>query len=201
MAGRGVVRGGGLGLGDHLRGRHAGELGDLVEQRPAERAPVGRVGEHDALRRGALGLHDAVDHVGEQRAEQRRDRVRGAAEHDRGRVAEAALELAADPVRAAHRAPARRVARHHGAVLADVHHRRGDHRPVPEGEHLHPRRVRDRRRDERRAEVHAQAVRHPRLLRWALSTWELDAGAPARHRLLADLPQHIGVWSSGHFPP
>ena len=161
VAGRRVVGRGRLRLGDHPYLREARELRDLLEQLAPVGAPVGGVGEHDVRRRGALGLGDLRDGLGEQRGEQRRHRVRGAAEHDGRGVAEAALELAADPVGVAHRPAVRGLARDERAVVAGVDHRRRDDGAVAEGEHLHPGPSGDRGRDEGRAEVHPQAV-HPR---------------------------------------
>ena len=158
VPGRGVVGGGRLGLGDHPRLRDARELRDLLEQFAPVGPPVGRVGEHDVRRRAALGLGDLRDGVLEQRGEQRGDRVRCAAEHHRRRVAEAALELPADPLRAADRPPVRGLAGDQRVVVAGVDHGRRDHRPVVEGDHLHPRPTGDRGRDEGRAQVHPEAV-------------------------------------------
>jgi hypothetical protein len=136
LAGGGVVRRCGFGLGDHPRLCHAGDLGNLLEQLAPVRPPVGRVGEYDCVRGRAFGLRDPRDGVGQQGGEQGGGRVRRSAEHHRHRVTEAALELAADPVRAAYRPTAGGLAGDDGAVLAGVHHRRRDHRPVAEGEHL-----------------------------------------------------------------
>ncbi len=72
VPGRGVVGGGRLRLGDHPRLRDARELRDLLEQLAPVGPPVGRVGEDDVRRRGALGLGDLRDGVLEQRGEQRR---------------------------------------------------------------------------------------------------------------------------------
>ena len=148
-----------LRLGDHPCLRDARQLRDLLEQLTPVRTPVGGVGEDHVLRGCALGLGDLRDGRGEQLGEQRGDRVRRAAQHHRRRVAEAALELPRDPVRVADRPPVRRLAGDERAVVAGVDHRRRDHRPVAEGDHLHPRSPGHRSRDEGRAEVHPQAVR------------------------------------------
>jgi hypothetical protein len=159
VAGRRVVGRGRLRLGDHPDLLDARELRDLLEQLTPVGAPVGGVGEDDVRRRGALGLGDLRDGVREERGEQRRHRVRGAAEHHGRGVAEATLELPADPVRVAHCPSVCGLARDEGAVVTGVHHRRSDHGPVAEGDHVHPRPAGDRGRHEGRPEVHPQAVR------------------------------------------
>jgi hypothetical protein len=132
----GIPAGGRLRLGQRRHRRpHVGEAGHAIEQLALVRSPVGRMGEGHVLgRRTLLGL-DLVEHRPQQRGHQRLGRERLSAEHERGGVAEAALELARQPGRFDEAGRLGPVADQHRAVGRGEHQRGNGHGPVPERHH------------------------------------------------------------------
>jgi len=131
VAGVGVVRGRGLGLGDGPPLLDPGDARDVLEELTAVGAPVGRVGQHDEVRRAALLGHDPRQHVAQQSAEQLLHGEGRAAQHDRRRIAEPTFDLRGNAGRVAHRPAVGGVTSDQRAVLAHVHGGRHDDGPVP----------------------------------------------------------------------
>jgi hypothetical protein len=158
--GGGVVGGRRFGFGGVERLGDPRGPGDVLELLPPERTPVGRMGQGDDLRLGALLLGHPAQHVLQLSGEQVGDGMRCATEHDRGRVAQVALDLAGDPVGRTHGATGGCLAGHDPAVVPDVDGGGRHQGAVTEPEHLPAPVVGDRRGDEAGAEVDRQAVAH-----------------------------------------
>ena len=132
-----VVRRHRLRLGDRvdLLGQ-PGRADRLGERLPAAGGPVRRVGERHSVRLRPEGLRDPGHHVLQERCEQRRRRVRLAAQPYRRRAAQAAAQVAAGPIRVLDRELGRGVADQQRAVDIPVHHSRSVDRTVTERHHL-----------------------------------------------------------------
>jgi hypothetical protein len=89
---------------DRVAAAEVGEADGLLQQVLREVAPARRVADADRGRLLALALGDLLDDGGQQPRGERLRRPGGAAEQDRRRVAEPALELAGDAVRLGDRA-------------------------------------------------------------------------------------------------
>jgi hypothetical protein len=121
---------------ERRRGLGLGGVGDrLLQPRKADRLaqqvclvrpPVRRMGHAHGRRRATFAGRDSVDHGPQQAGHQRLGRVRHAAEQDRCRIAQAALELPGHPVWFAQATPARRLAGDHGLVRTKQDDRRDD---------------------------------------------------------------------------
>ncbi|GAA3248465.1 hypothetical protein GCM10017691_58650 [Pseudonocardia petroleophila] len=166
--GRGVVQGGGLGLGevgdrDALCGEGPGEQVALV------RAPRRGVGDGDPGGGPALALGDAVDDPADQPGGELLGRPGAPGDDDRGGVADAALELADDAVGVGERPALGGVPDDHGAVGGQEQHG-GDGRAAgPERDDLglHPATVvgpAHRRGGVRRPQIDPELVSHGRPL-------------------------------------
>ena len=109
-AGDAEVHAGRLGLGEHRRVLEAGLGGDVLEQPAPVGTPVRRVGQDDPRRRLALLGGDPREDVAQHGGEELARRAGLAAQRDRRRVAQPALDPPRDVAGTAARLPRRGVA-------------------------------------------------------------------------------------------
>ncbi len=172
-----VVEGGRLGLRQQRDLADVGLSDGLLEQVELVRPVAGRMAQGD--RRGRLPelLRDPCDDRAQEVGEQRLGSVRGAAEDDRGRVAQAPLELAARARRFGEGSPLRGFADEDLAVGTQEHDRRNRRGALAELEDLQSIAARDRGRGVRGPEVDPERVGH-QSLRSLAGLPSLACGAP-----------------------
>ena len=156
----GVVDGGCLGIGQEGHVLDLGLADGLLEEIDLVGAIARRVGQDDGVGWAAGLLADTGDDGLEQMGEERFGTVRGAAQVDRGRVAEAALEVARGPGRLAERVALRRVADEDLAIRAQDDDRRDGGLDFTQPEDLDPTVARGRRSRICRSEIDPERIRH-----------------------------------------
>ena len=156
----GVVDGGRLGLGQEGHVLDIGLAHGLLEEVDLVGAVARRVGQDDGIGRTAGLLADLGDDRFQQVGEERLGAIRGAAQDDRGRVAQPALELPRGPGRFAERAPLGRVADEDLAVRAQDDDRRDRGRPLTQLEDLDAAVAGGRGSRIRRSEIDPERIRH-----------------------------------------
>ena len=134
----------------------------LAQHVPLELAPVRGVGHGHCGGRTTLGLGDRGGDPAQDLGQAPVDRHRRATEQERGRVADAPLELAGHPVGLLRGPPLGGVADQELAVVAEEHDRRHRRGPVPERGHLGAPAAGDAGGRVGGAEVDAQRVGHVR---------------------------------------